>query len=98
MIKKRFFKTKDEVEVTFDIAIPEEVEGVSVVCDATGWEGVPMRSVAGGWRARLRLPIDRHVQFRYLASGNLWITDDAADWYVDDAHGNQNGVVDTHRP
>ena len=98
MITKRFFKTKDEVEVTFDISIPEEVEGVSVVCDATEWKSVSMRPVAGRWRARVRLPVDKQVQFRYLASGGIWITDGDADGYFEDDHGNRNAVVDTHRP
>jgi hypothetical protein len=45
-----------------------------------------------------RLPIDRQVQFRYLASGGFWITDGDADGYVDNGQGDENAVVDTHRP
>lgn len=98
MITKRYFKTKDEVEVTFELSIPDDVDGVSVLCDATDWVATPMRRAKGAWRARLRLPVDQHIQFRYLASGGVWITDDGADGYVDNPHGGQNSVVDTYRP
>ncbi|MDH3540008.1 MAG: isoamylase early set domain-containing protein [Acidimicrobiia bacterium] len=97
MIKKRYFKTKHEVEVTFEVSVPD-VDGVSVLCDVTGWEPVPMKSVRGRWRASLRLPLDRQVQFRYLAANGHWITDDEADGHVGNEYGGQNAVVDTSRP
>ena len=98
MIKKRFFKTKDEVEVTFATSIPAEVEGVSLVCDAFGWDPAPMKLVGATWKARVRLPLDRSVHFRYLASGGWWLNDDQADAYESDACGTVNSVVRTHRP
>lgn len=39
MINKRFFKTKDEVEVTFELEVPQEASKVEIVADfrlATG--------------------------------------------------------------
>jgi hypothetical protein len=98
MIKKRYFKTKDNVEVTFATSVPAEVEGVSLVCDALGWDPEPMKLVGTTWKARVRLPLDRRVHFRYLASGGWWLNDDAADDYEADEHGTVNSVVSTHRP
>ena len=98
MIKKRYFKTKDEVEVTFAASIPAEVEGVSVVCDALRWDPAPMKLVGKTWKARVRLPLNQAVQFRYLASGGWWLNDDAADAYEPDERGTVNSVVFTHRP
>lgn len=98
MIEKRYFKTKDEVEVTFATSIPANVEGVSVLCDAFEWNPAPMNRVGATWKARVRLPLDRAVQFRYLASGGWWLNDDAADAYEVDGQGTVNSVVHTHRP
>lgn len=33
MINKRFFKTKDEVEVTFELEAPQEASKVEIVAD-----------------------------------------------------------------
>jgi hypothetical protein len=98
MIKKRYFKTKDNVEVTFVTSVPAEVDGVSLVCDALGWDPEPMKLVGTTWKTRVRLPLDRRVHFRYLASGGWWLNDDAADDYEADEHGTVNSVVSTHRP
>ncbi|MDR9451075.1 MAG: hypothetical protein RI637_07655 [Acidimicrobiia bacterium] len=54
MITGRFFKTKDEAAVIFDISVPDEVEGVSGLCVPTEWEAIPMRHVAGGWKAQYK--------------------------------------------
>jgi hypothetical protein len=93
LIKKRLFNTKDEVEVTFEVSVPNDIESVSVLCDAADWNPMAMRRVGDAWRARMRLPLDRHLEYRYLASGGLWLNDDDADGY-----GSDNSVVDTHRP
>lgn len=97
MIKKRFFKTRDEVEVTFSTSAPGRVEGVSVVCDALDWGPQPMKLVGDTWKVRIRLPVDRQIQFRYLAPGGWWLNDDEADSYFTDEQGTVNSVVDTTR-
>ena len=97
MIKKRYFKTKDNVEVTFATSLPGDVEGVSLLCDALEWNPEPMKKVGDTWTARVRLPLDRSVHFRYLASGGWWLNDDSADGYVSNDHGTTNSVVHTYR-
>lgn len=98
MITKKFLEG-DEVEVTFGVDIEADVEGVSLLCEATDWEPIPMEKAEdGGWSVQVRLPADQEIQYRYLASGGIWLNDDAADAYVDGGHGSDNCVVDTHRP
>ena len=47
MINKRFFKTKDEVEVTFELEA-QEANSVSIVADFLDWEATPMKKLAKG--------------------------------------------------
>ena len=96
MIKKRFFKTKNEVDVTFRTSLDHDVEGVSMVCDAYDWEPMAMsRRPKRTWQLPTRLPVDQVVQFRYLASGGLWFNDDDADGYAPNAFSGDNSVVNT---
>lgn len=97
MIKKRFFKTKDEVEVTFEYEEAEGVESVTLVSEHNDWQPVDMPQLKrGGFQAKERLPKNGRFQFRYLVNGDTWVNDAEADDYVDNEHGTQNGVVDTN--
>ena len=59
MISKRYFKTKDEVDVTFKTSTVGPVEGVSLLCDFNGWNPIPMRAITKRtWKKTVRLPID----------------------------------------
>lgn len=96
-MKKRFFKTKAEVEVTFETE-GDEFEGVSLYSEHNAWEPIPMkRTRSGGWKVALRLPPDRDVQFRYLASGGRWMNDASADSEWGNEYGTANSVVSTFR-
>lgn len=97
MLSKRYFKTKDEVEVTFEVdqSVGDEVEWVA---DANDWEPVTMPAInkgKGPFKLRVRLPKDRHVQFRYRVDGDRWINDEAADAYWYNGHDADNSVVST---
>ena len=97
MMKKRFFKTKDEVEVTFETQ-GRDFDGVSLYSEHNAWQPIPMKRMrAGTWKVALRLPLDRDVQFRYLASGGIWLNDPAADTEWANDYGTSNSVVSTHR-
>ena len=81
MFTKRFFKTKDEVEVTFEIDRPD-VDSVEWVAEATGWEPVAMnrsKRGKGPHKLRIRLPKEAAVQFRYLLDRERWVNDADAD-------------------
>ncbi len=96
MLTKRYFKTKDEVEVTFEVDRREagEAEWVSEI---TGWSPVPMTRTgkSGPFKLKVKLPKDRHFQFRYRFDGEIWDNDEAADAYWPTENGVINSVVST---
>ena len=96
MFAKRSFKTKNEIEVTFEVDRP----GASTaewVSESTDWEPVQMKRVkrTGPFRLRVRLPKDHHVQFRYLFDGEHWDNDEGADDYWPTDQGVHNSVIFT---
>jgi 1,4-alpha-glucan branching enzyme len=95
VVKKRFFKTKDECEVEFVLATAQARE-VALVCEANGWEPIEMKkNRKGTFRTRLRLPKEQQFQFRYLVDGEAWINDETADAYRPNQFGGENGILDT---
>ncbi len=94
MLKKRFFKTKDECEVAFEIAT--EADRIELICEANGWKPIAMKKAKGGaFRTRIRLPKEREFQFRYLVDGKSWLNDDRADSYTVNEFGVKNSVLST---
>ncbi|MEI8634982.1 isoamylase early set domain-containing protein [Vibrio sp. PP-XX7] len=98
MINKRFFKTKDEVEVTFELDVPESVSQVAIVADFLSWEPTLMKKVAKSslYKFKTRLPKDEEFQFRYLLDEQQWINDPDADQYVSNEFGEENCLISTH--
>jgi 1,4-alpha-glucan branching enzyme len=98
MLNKRFFKTKDEVEVTFEFS-HKPAETVALVGEFNNWQPVEMKKIkkTGAFKTKLRLPKNSQFQFRYLVNGSEWENDDAADAYWQNEHGTDNSVVDTHQ-
>lgn len=95
MLQKKFFKTKNEVEVTFAYDA-NGAESVALVCEANGWEPVAMkRSKQGTFQTKVRLPKDGRYQFRYLVDEQKWVNDEAADAYAPNEHGSTNSIVET---
>jgi 1,4-alpha-glucan branching enzyme len=95
MVKKRFFKTKSECEVSFELA-DEGAKRVDLICDANGWQAVAMKRTRGGtFRTRLRLPTQQRYQFRYLVDRARWVNDEQADGYLPNDFGGENGVLST---
>lgn len=98
MINKKFFKTKDECEVTFEY-FNEGASEVAVAGDFNGWELVPMKKAKKAdspFRAKIRLPKGGEYQFRYYVDGSYWANDDAADAYWPNEFGDTNSVVNTN--
>ncbi len=98
MFTKRFFKTRDEVEVTFEVD-RADVDSVEWFSETTDWEPVTMERSERGkgpFKLKVRLPKDRAVQFRYLFDGSDWENDEAADEYWPNEYGTDNSVVLTH--
>lgn len=95
MLTKRYFKTRDDVDITFHV-YAGSVDSASVCLDQDGWIPVAMRHAGRGiWKVKLRLPADREIQFRYLATAGLCINDDTAAGYVPNGFGSDNSVVST---
>ncbi|MGF1737045.1 isoamylase early set domain-containing protein [Photobacterium satsumensis] len=97
MIKKRFFKTKDEVEVTFEWPQAATTETVAISGDFTQWQATPMKlNKKKVFSLKLRLPKDGLYQFRYLINGSEWENDASADNYIPNSFGSDNGLLSTH--
>lgn len=96
MLKKKYFKTKDECEVTFEYQT-DLAESVSLVSEANGWQPVEMkqRKKDGTYFTKVRLPKGARYQYRYLVDGQNWVTDDSADAYSPNEYGSDNAVVET---
>jgi len=97
VLAKRFFKTKDEVEVAFQIDRPD-LESVDLVADAFEWEPRALKRTERGkgpFRLKVRLPKDDTVQFRYIFNRSVWENDEAADAYWPNDCGSDNSVVIT---
>ncbi len=95
MLKKKFFKTKNEVEVTFSVAAEGHTEA-ALLCDSHDWVAIPMKRAHNGkgpFRARLRVPTNTEVHFRYLLDGRIWKHDETADAYSSNEPGTNNSVV-----
>ncbi|ESP94435.1 MULTISPECIES: isoamylase early set domain-containing protein [Pseudoalteromonas] len=98
MLTKRFFKTKNEAEITFEFSHPE-AKKVELVAEFNDWQPISMRFNKKEKRFKLkhRLPTDRKYHFRYLIDGNLWDNDNSADGYAANGFGSENSIVDTQK-
>jgi 1,4-alpha-glucan branching enzyme len=96
MLHKRYLKTKNEYEVTFEHA-DESATTVALVCEVNNWQPILMsrRRKDGVFYTKLRLPVDGRYQFRYLVDAERWANDEAADAYVPNELGSENSVVAT---
>ncbi len=97
MLIKRFFKTKDECEVTFEL-LNTDAETAVLVCEANNWQPVPMkknRKANSPFRVKVRLPKENQFQFRYFVDETTWANDEAADAYWPNEYGGANSVVST---
>ncbi|MFV0448253.1 MAG: isoamylase early set domain-containing protein [Vibrio sp.] len=99
MINKRFFKTKDEVEVTFELDAPDVSSNVAIVADFLDWQSKPMKKVpkTSVFKFKARLPKDSNYQFRYLLDEKLWVNDPQADQYIPNGYGEDNCMISTHQ-
>jgi 1,4-alpha-glucan branching enzyme len=96
MISKRFFKTKNEVEVTFELDA-KNVENAEIVADFLDWKHTPMKKVvkSKSFKFKTRLPKDGEFEFRYFVNGTEWVNDAQADQYVPNEYGADNCIVNT---
>jgi len=95
MVSTRYFKTRNEAEVIFEID-PSDAESAAVVAESHGWTPRQMKRTRRGrgpFRLKVRVPRNSAVQFRYLLDGARWENDEAADAYWPNPLGSDNSVV-----
>jgi 1,4-alpha-glucan branching enzyme len=96
MLTKKFFKTKDEAEVTFEFN-RNDVTSAVLVGDFNDWQAIEMKfnKKTQSFKAKVRLPTDCAFHFRYLLNDNEWENDYKADQYLPNEFGGENSVVNT---
>jgi 1,4-alpha-glucan branching enzyme len=97
MITRDAIAKDGTVRVTFTTRDHHQAP-ISVVGDFNGWDphATPMTAGAdvGLLSAVVELPVGQRHNFRYLAAGDRWFNDEAADDYVPNGHGGHDSVVD----
>lgn len=99
MIHKRPSPRPGKVQVTFELPAQFWAEYIHLVGDFNQWDtnATPMRQngADGAWRVTLELDVGTEYQFRYVADGQHWHNDNAADKYIDNQRGSTNSVITT---
>jgi 1,4-alpha-glucan branching enzyme len=96
MLTKKFFKTKSEVEVTFEFNRADVTSAV-LLGDFNGWKAIEMKlnKKTKSFKAKVKLPKDDTFHFRYLLNDTEWENDYEADQYLPNEFGSENSVVST---
>ncbi|MBU2870688.1 isoamylase early set domain-containing protein [Colwellia sp. E2M01] len=96
MLTKKFFKTKDEAEVTFEFN-RSDVTNAALVGDFNDWQAIDMKfnKKTKSFITKVRLPKGGTFHFRYLLNDSEWENDYKADQYLPNAFGTENSVVQT---
>jgi 1,4-alpha-glucan branching enzyme len=96
MLTKKFLKTKNETDVTFEFE-RDNASSVDLVCDFNGWKAVEMKfnKKSKSFKVKLRLPKNGNYHFRYLVNNSEWENDAQADQYLPNTFGTHNSVVST---
>jgi len=99
-IKKQFLKSKPICKVSFrlDAAEAPDAKSVQLLGNFNGWDQAsePMTMLkSNDFTAALELESGKEFQFRYLIDGSDWKNDSAADSYVMNDFGSENGVIST---
>lgn len=94
MLTKKFFKTKNEAEVTFEFN-RSDVTTASLVADFNGWQAIEMKfnKKSKSFKTKIRLPKGERFHFRYLLNNTEWENDYQADQYLANEFGTENSVV-----
>lgn len=96
-IKKQYLKDKCKVTFKLDKRIVGQATKASIAAEFNEWkiDKTPMKPLKNGdFSVTVTLAKGREYQYRYVVDGQHWITDDAADKYVQSGVANdQNAVV-----
>lgn len=95
-MKKQGSAPGGTVRVTFELPPEVTAEHIALCGEFNDWSdaAAPMRRLKNGtWRATIGLEPGRDYRYRYLADGDRWINDWAADAYVANPFGGDDSVV-----
>jgi len=97
MLTKKFFKTKNEADITFEFN-RSDVKTAVLLGDFNDWQGVEMKfnKKSQSFKTKIRLPKDGIFHFRYLLDNAEWANDYQADQYLPNEFGSENSIVNTH--
>ena len=98
MLKKRFIKSRNSVQVTFYTAEAISADSICLVGDFNDWDetATPMTPLKDGrFKVMLELEPECAYEFRYLVNSDEWHNDWEAERYVPNLHGSENCVVAT---
>lgn len=96
MINKSYSKNGKACRVTFEIPPGSGAERAYLCADFTEWEKtcIPMkRRKDGSFTASVNLKTGQEYYFRYLLDDGRWENDEAADHYVPNPFGSDDGVI-----
>lgn len=96
MLTKKFFKTKEEAEITFEFD-RHDVASVSLCADFNNWQAIEMKfnKKTQTFKTKVKLPKGENFHFKYLLDNAEWENDDKADLYLPNEFGSDNSVVST---
>jgi 1,4-alpha-glucan branching enzyme len=96
MLNKRFFKTKEEAEITFECG-HKDANKIELVAEFNDWRPIEMQFIKSRqiFKSKCRLPTNKEFQFRYLINGAVWENDNQADGYTKNGFGSENSLVST---
>jgi 1,4-alpha-glucan branching enzyme len=96
MLTKKYFKTKDEADVTFEFN-RSDVSSVTLFADFNNWQAIEMKfnKKTRSFKTKVRLPKGGTYHFRYLLDNTEWENDFEADQYQPNEFGSENSVVTT---
>lgn len=96
MLTKKFFKTKDEAEITFEFN-RSGVTSAALVGDFNNWQAIEMKfnKKTQSFKTKVKLPKGGTFHFRYLLNNTEWENDYKADQYIPNEFGSENSVVKT---
>ena len=96
MLTKKFFKTKNEADVTFEFN-RSDVTSVALFADFNNWQAIEMKfnRKTRSFKTKVRLPKGKIYHFRYLLNNLEWENDYEADQYLPNEFGSDNSVVST---
>ena len=93
MLSKRRLRQTGRVRVRFAHSA-RDARTVYVAGEFSDWKLVRMkRGHDGEWQAEMELEPNRAYEFRYVVDKHEWVNDSAADRYVANPFGSENGVA-----